>query len=88
MNSSGTQLSDLFHSLQIRIRVMEELLQSTKSGMRPENDFKGRFVNQAYGLAAELKKIKPLVDSMLEEGNALISPVRIDPEKQVFVVKC
>lgn len=88
MNSSGTQLSDLFHSLQIRIRIMEELLQSTRSGMRSEDDFKGRFVNQAYGLAAELKKIKPLVDSMLEEGNALISPISLDSTKQVFTVKC
>jgi hypothetical protein len=88
MNTSGTQLSDLFHSLQIRVRVMEELLQSTKAGLRPEDDFKGRFMNQAWILATELKKIKPLVDTMLEEGNALVSPIRINPEKEVLTFKC
>ena len=88
MNSSGTQLSDLFHALQIRVRVLEELIQSTKAGLRTEADFKGRFVNQAWIMANELKKIKPLVDSMLEEGNALVSPISLNPEKEVFTFKC
>ena len=88
MNTPGTQLSDLFYSLQIRIKVMEELISSTKTGARPEEDFKDRFMSQAWLLATDLKKIKPLVDSMLEEGNALISPVSVDTKKEVLTIKC
>jgi hypothetical protein len=88
MNTPGTQLSDLFYSLQIRIKIIEELLQSRKNNTRPEDDFKNRFMNQAWTLASDLKRIKPLVDSMLLEGNALISPVSINSEKQVLTFNC
>ena len=88
MNTPGIQLSDLFYGLQLRIKVMEELIQSTKQGMRPENDFQSRFFTQAWVLANELKKIKPLVDAMLLEGNGIVSTVGSDTEKQVFTLKC
>lgn len=88
MRTSGEELSDLFNALQIRTKVMIELIESRKIGTRPEDDFKSRFWIQAHTLAFELKKIKPLVDSLLVEGNALSSSVSSDSEKQVLTFKC
>ena len=88
MNSPGTQLSDLLYSLQTRVRVMEELIQSNKQGTRPDIDFKWRFVVQSHTLAAELKKIKPLVDAMLLEGDGIISSIGVITPEQVLTFKC
>lgn len=80
----GEELSDLFISLLQRTKVMEELLSSTTSGSRSIEDFKYRWWSQTWTGATELKKIAPLFNRMLEQGNAIISSVSSPTEKQVL----
>ena len=80
----GQELCDLFISLLQRIKVMEELLISRADGTRDGNDFQQRWILQTWSGASELKKIAPLFNRMLEQGNALSSSISSPTEKEVL----
>ena len=80
----GQELCDLFISLLQRTKVMEELLISRADGTRDISDFQQRWWSQTWSGASELKKIAPLFNRMLEQGNALISPISPPTEKEVL----
>jgi len=84
MRTSGQELCDILISIQLRVKVLEELLNSVKNGTRTEDDFESRFNSNGWVLTDELKQLKPLVDKVFEEGKSFYriyneaSPIRIN----------
>lgn len=74
MRTPGQELCDTLVSVQLRVKVLEELLNSARNGMRSEEDFDRRFATNAWVLTDELKKIKPLVDKVFDEGKSAFKP--------------
>tara|TARA_R110000868_G_scaffold390210_1_gene659778 strand:- start:74 stop:484 length:411 start_codon:yes stop_codon:yes gene_type:complete len=74
MRTPGQELCDTLVSVQLRVKVLEELLNSARNGMRSEEDFDRRFASNAWVLTDELKKIKPLVDKVFDEGKSAFKP--------------
>lgn len=74
MRTPGQELCDTLVSIQLRVKVLEELLNSARNGMRSEDDFDRRFATNAWVLTDELKKLKPLVDKVFDEGKSAFKP--------------
>jgi hypothetical protein len=74
MRTPGQELCDTLVSIQLRVKVLEELLISARNGMRSEDDFERRFTTNAWVLSDEMKKLKPLVDKVFDEGKSAFKP--------------
>ena len=74
MRTPGQELCDTLVSIQLRVKVLEELLNSARNGMRSEDDFERRFASNAWVLSDEMKKLKPLVDKVFDEGKSAFKP--------------
>jgi hypothetical protein len=74
MRTPGQELCDTLVSIQLRVKVLEELLNSVRNGMRSEDDFDRRFATNAWVLSDEMKKLKPLVDKVFDEGKSAFKP--------------
>jgi hypothetical protein len=77
MRTPGQELCDTLVSIQLRVKVLEELLNSVRNGMRSEDDFDRRFATNAWVLSDEMKKLKPLVDKVFEEGKSAFKPKQV-----------
>jgi len=77
MRTPGQELCDTLVSIQLRVKVLEELLNSARNGMRSEDDFERRFTTNAWVLSDEMKKLKPLVDKVFDEGKSAFKPKQV-----------
>jgi hypothetical protein len=77
MRTPGQELCDTLVSIQLRVKVLEELLNSARNGMRSEDDFERRFASNGWVLSDEMKKLKPLFDKVLEEVKSAFKPKQV-----------
>jgi hypothetical protein len=85
-NSRSYELSDLLYALQIEVKHLESLMLGAIDGTRTKEDFQDRFHHQAWQLADNLKKIKPLAEAVIKKGYSLFvdeSSISINSEEQV-----
>lgn len=71
MNEISNPICDLLMDIQMRCKFVEELLTSYKSGLRDQEDFNARFVNQGTILGDKCRKIAPMINDLLMKGEEL-----------------
>jgi hypothetical protein len=71
MNEISNQICDLLMDIQIRCKFVEELITSYNSGLRDQEDFNGRFLNQGTILGDKCRLIAPCVNALLMKGEFL-----------------
>jgi hypothetical protein len=64
-------ICDLLMDIQIRCKFVEELITSYNSGLRDQEDFNARFVNQGTTLGDKCRKIAPMINDLLMKGEEL-----------------
>ena len=68
MRTPGQELCDTLISIQMRVKVLEELLESLKNGLRTQEDFDSRFSSNAFAVTRQMSTLKPLTDRLFLEG--------------------
>jgi len=71
MNQISNPICDLLMDIQIRCKFVEELITSYNSGLRDQEDFNARFVNQGTILGDKCRLIAPSINSLLMKGEFL-----------------
>ena len=71
MNPISNPICDLLMDIQMRCKFVEELITSYKSGLRDQEDFNARFVNQGTALGDKCRKIAPMINDLLMKGEEL-----------------
>jgi DNA polymerase sigma len=74
------ELSDLLYAFQIQIKLIEDLFISYSNGSRDDKDFSSRFDSQANLLANNLKKVKPLVETIFKNGYDIINQMKLSQD--------
>ena len=70
MRTPGQELCDTLISIQMRVKVLEELIESHKNGLRTQFDFESRFRSNAFAITREMSKLKCLTDSLFLQGQS------------------
>ena len=71
MNEISNPICDLLMDIQMRCKFVEELITSYKAGLRDQEDFNARFVNQGTALGDKCRKIAPMINDLLMKGEEL-----------------
>jgi hypothetical protein len=71
MSPLSNPICDLLMDIQMRCKFVEELITSYNSGLRDQQDFNGRFVNQGTALGDKCRKIAPMINDLLMKGEEL-----------------
>lgn len=71
MSPISNPICDLLMDIQMRCKFVEELITSYNSGLRDQEDFNGRFVNQGTALGDKCRKIAPMINDLLMKGEEL-----------------
>jgi hypothetical protein len=71
MNPISNPICDLLMDIQMRCKFVEELITSYNSGLRDQEDFNARFVNQGTALGDKCRKIAPMINDLLMKGEEL-----------------
>jgi hypothetical protein len=67
----SNSICDLLMDIQMRCKFVEELITSYNSGLRDQEDFNARFVNQGTILGDKCRLIAPHVNALLMKGEFL-----------------
>ena len=71
MSPISNPICDLLMDIQMRTKFVEELITSYNSGLRDQEDFNARFVNQGTALGDKCRKIAPMINELLKKGEQL-----------------
>lgn len=83
MRTPGQELCDTLISIQMRVKVLEELLESLKNGLRTQEDFDSRFSSNAFAVTRQMSLLKPLTDRLFLQGASAFAYVdSIEEQKQ------
>jgi Skp family chaperone for outer membrane proteins len=62
------QLIDWLQGITMNVKIMELLIQEHEEGNKGQEEYEQRFNDQSWNLANNLKKIKPLTESLIQSG--------------------
>jgi len=70
------ELIDWLTGITMNVKIMELLITEHQENSKTQEDFEQRFNDQAWNLADNLKKIKPMSETLIKEGYSRFNNIK------------